>query len=116
MGIVTLEDILEEIVGDIWDEHDEVEEEVTMLDEHTYTVDGAMTLEDFDEQFDISVESDSVSLGGWIAEQLGKIPDEGDELEYENLKIKVTATENHRATFIELTLCEVEDVEESAKM
>ncbi len=96
MGIVTLEDILEEIVGDIWDEHDEVEEEVTMLDEHTYTVDGAMTLEDFNEQFDILVESDSVSLGGWIMEQMERLPEVGDTFDYKHVTVTVKEMDDRR--------------------
>ena len=96
MGIVTLEDILEEIVGEIWDEHDEVEEEVTMVDEHTFTVDGAMSLNDFDEQFDVEVETDSLSLGGWIMEKMERIPEVGDTIECEHLTITVTEVEDRR--------------------
>ncbi len=115
MGIVTLEDILEEIVGDIWDEHDEVEEEVTMVDDHTYTVDGAMTLTDFEEQFEVEVESDSVSLGGWVMERLARVPEVGDTLDCEHLTITVTEVEDRRVVSATVLVGEKEDADETEK-
>lgn len=112
MGIVTLEDILEEIVGDIWDEHDEVEEEVTMLDEHTYTVDGAMTLADFEEQFDIEVVSESVSVGGWIMEQMERVPAVGDTFDHEHVTVTVTEMEERRVVSAKVLVREKKDGEE----
>lgn len=111
MGIVTLEDILEEIVGDIWDEHDEVEEEITMLDEHTYTVDGAMTLEYFNEQFDIIVESDSVSLGGWIMEQMERLPEVGDTFDYKHVTVSVKSMDDRRVESVTVNVREKESEE-----
>ncbi len=112
MGIVTLEDILEEIVGEIWDEHDEVEEEVTMVDDHTYTVDGAMSLTDFDEQFDVEVETDSLSLGGWIMEKMERVPEVGDTVECEHLTITVTEVEERRVVSATVLVGEKKDDEE----
>ncbi|MBE6679786.1 MAG: CBS domain-containing protein, partial [Ruminococcaceae bacterium] len=112
MGIVTLEDILEEIVGDIWDEHDEVEQEVTMLDENTYTVDGAMTLEDFNEQFDVLVESDSVSLGGWIMEQMERLPEVGDTFDYKHVTVTVKEMDDRRVESVTVVVREKEPDEE----
>lgn len=113
MGIVTLEDILEEIVGEIWDEHDEVEEDVTMVDDHTFTVDGAMTLADFDEQFEVEVESDSVSLGGWIMEQLERVPEVGDTLTCEHLTVTVTEVEDRRVVSATVLVGEKKDEDEA---
>ncbi len=96
LGIVTMEDILEELVGEIWDEHDEVEEDIEQVNETTFVVDGSENIDDFCKFFDIECESDSVSVGGWISEHLGKLPEEGDSFEYDNIKVTVTATDSHR--------------------
>lgn len=102
LGIVTMEDILEELVGEIWDEHDEVVEFVKIIDENTSKVDCTMDLVDFCDHFDIVIDSDSISLGGWIMEQLGKVPEIDDSFEYSNLDIKILSTDYHRVQFIEV--------------
>ena len=94
-GLITMEDILEELVGAIWDEHDEVTEEVQKLDADTYRVDGNMSLDDFCEQFDIKTDSELSSVGGWIAEQLGEVAEPGDRLTACGLEIVVESVENH---------------------
>ena len=109
LGIVTMEDILEELVGEIWDEHDEVEESFRMLQEDTFVVDGAVALDDFCEQFDIDCESDSVSLGGWVMEQLNRIPEEGDSFQYENLTVTVSQLDDHRVESVTVRVAEPED-------
>lgn len=106
-GIVTLEDILEELVGEIWDEHDEVEEDFEKLDENTYRVDCSVSLEDFMEFFDVKLESDSVSVGGWVMEQLNRVPIKGDSFTAQNLEITVSDLSAYRVSFITVRQCGV---------
>jgi len=112
LGIVTMEDILEELVGEIWDEHDEVVEEFKELDENNFVIDCNMNLDDFCEEFDIETESDSVSVGGWVAEQIGNIPDVNDSFTFENLVITVTEIDSHRAATINVEKQDLPDEEE----
>ena len=114
LGIVTLEDILEELVGDIWDEHDEVKEDFVCLEENTFRADCSASFDDFCKFFEIQSDSDSISLGGWVMEQLGKIPEAGDFFEYENLSIKVFETDGQRVTFIDV-IKTAEDEEEPSE-
>ena len=96
LGIVTMEDILEELVGEIWDEHDEIEEPFRQQDSSTYLVDCSVSLDSFCDMFHIAPDSDSNSLGGWVMEQLRKIPDPGDSFAYGDLTVTVTATNDRR--------------------
>lgn len=96
LGIVTMEDILEQLVGEIWDEHDEVVEDFKKTGENTYVVDCGVNLDDFCDFFDVEAESDSVSVAGWISEQLDKLPVLGDRFEYADLSITVSKTDGHR--------------------
>ena len=112
LGIVTMEDILEELVGEIWDEHDEVEEDFEKLGEDLYRVDCSVSLEDFCEFFDVKLESDSVSVGGWIMEYLNHIPVKDEKITVENLEITVSEVNAHRVSFITVRQFEREDVEE----
>ncbi len=95
-GIVTMEDILEELVGDIWDEHDEIQEAIQQTGEHIYTVDCGISLADFCDYFHVKTNSDCVSLGGWIMQYMDCIPNEGDQFDFENLTITIAQINDHR--------------------
>lgn len=98
VGMVTIEDLIEEIVGEIEDEYDEVEDEVKEIKENEYEVDGSTRLEDLSDIIeDVEIASDEFdSVGGFIIGLLDRLPEEGEEIEYENLKFKVEEIEKKR--------------------
>ena len=102
LGIVTMEDILEELVGDIWDEHDEVVEQFRKVGEDTYRVLCSTDLYELDRFFQLDVKSDCTSISGWVMEQLGRIPEVGDHFAYEDLQVTVTETDHHRVMEVEI--------------
>ena len=111
LGIVTMEDILEELVGEIWDEHDEVQESFKALNDNTYLADCMVNLDEFADCFDVEIESESVSLGGWVMEQLGGIPEVGENFTYEHLHITVTELDAHRVSYVTVVKQEIEEEE-----
>lgn len=108
-GIVTLEDILEQLVGDIWDEHDVVEQEIEELNNTTYMISGSCALEDFFETFKFPETEDdyeSVTVGGWVMEELGCVPDIGAHFVFHNNEVYVTKVEKRHVKEIRLQLSE----------
>ena len=100
LGVITMEDVLEELVGDIWDETDEVEREVVARSDGGYELDGDMTISDFLELLgwneDALDDADSATVGGWTLERFGTFPKPGDSFRYENLTVTVLAMDGRR--------------------
>ena len=99
LGVLSMEDVLEQIVGEIWDETDTVEQEVVERGADEYELDGDMTISDFLELTGIDedgFEAESETLGGWTVESFGAFPEPGESFEYAGLRITVLAMDGHR--------------------
>lgn len=99
LGIVTMEDLLEQLVGDIWDEDEEIEHKFKKLGDGSFEISGDMNIDDLLELLekdDKYIETDSKSVGGWAIEQIGDIPENGAEFTYRDLKITVRDVEDQR--------------------
>ncbi|MGE5328715.1 MAG: hemolysin family protein [Deltaproteobacteria bacterium] len=104
-GLVTIEDLLEEIVGNIFDEYDEEEKEIEKIDENTFVVNGKIELDNFNEFFNVHLPKDGYeTLSGFIVSQIGKIPEENEKpiVEFQNLVIKVEKMEEKRITKVKV--------------
>ncbi|WP_304681330.1 HlyC/CorC family transporter [uncultured Clostridium sp.] len=99
MGIITLEDVLEELVGEIWDEHDEIVEYFKRLDENRYSVICSVSLANFFEEFSMKEEIDDFevqTVNGWIVNEFGYLPKIGESFLYKNLNIYISKIEGRR--------------------
>ena len=99
LGVLSMEDVLEQIVGDIWDETDPVEPEAVQRSETEYDLSGDMVISDFLELLEIdedSFEAESETLGGWTVERFGTFPKPGDSFRYENLELTVLRMDGRR--------------------
>lgn len=115
-GLVTMEDIIEELVGEIYDEHDEVEsQEITELQDGSFRVLGSTNVEKMFDYFDEEEDVDATTVNGWVVRQIDKLPESGDTFEYEvGDKIftgKVTRSDGRKATEINLRVTEVPEEE-----
>lgn len=103
-GIVTLEDVIEELVGEIWDEHDEVIVDFTRLAKDCYRFSCNANMDRLCEIFETNIETESSTIGGWVMEMLEKIPEKDDAFEYENMTVTVTKADDRRALEVVVAL------------
>ena len=115
-GIVTMEDILEELVGEIWDEHEQEEIPIRETAEHTYLVDAGMDFDDFTEFFHLKTDSEMVSVSGWVMERCGGVPESGDRFTYDDLDVLVTKVDHHRIEELRVTQQPHADSKEKAAL
>lgn len=116
LGIITLEDIIEELVGDIWDESDEVKTEINMLADESYRVSGDTNVYDLLDSLEIDEElydGESTTVGGLALEVLEKIPSVGDEFVLLGLCFKIESIEEQRVTSLNVRVLETENSEEN---
>jgi CBS domain containing-hemolysin-like protein len=117
VGIVTIEDILEELVGEIWDEHDHVVEAITDLGGGAYRILGKTALKDVFDLYGIENDdkTNATTLGSWAIETLGGVPREGDTFTFRNLNIRVTKALRHRVLELVVSTSIIEDRRMSKK-
>lgn len=101
MGILTMEDVLEQLVGEIWDETDDIEREFICVDDTHFEAVGDMRIDDFFDEFDIDIDdeeydTDNTTVGGWVVSMLDGEANEGDTFKFENLKITVGEVDGYR--------------------
>ena len=107
LGMVTMEDIMEEIVGEIYDERDAVENEIVQIDAHTCIVDGDANLYDLFDIFDYEpqdFDSEYNTVGGWATEQLDRFPKAGDEFTFDRYTVRVLETNGMRVEKLKVTI------------
>lgn len=109
VGIVTMEDILEELVGEIWDEHDEVVEEMEKVSEAEYIVRGSANAEKLFEMLGIDSEPEAVTASGWVMDEMSCVPKAGDEFAFEGYRVKVLEMNGRRVEKIQITASENQD-------
>ena len=111
-GIITMEDIIEELVGEIYDENDEVVPSVVKLSANEYEVSAELSINDLLRQLDMdedTIESTANSVGGWITELLGHLPEVGETIESGIFRIKILSTDEQKLEKIKLSISEKDD-------
>ena len=111
-GLVTLEDIVEELVGEIWDEHDEVIEEFRKQEDGSYLISCNADLTDLFDLFSIKGDCDANTVSGWVMEQVGRVPEEGDHFQADGLDVTVTRVDHRRVLEIRVVVLPEEEKEE----
>ncbi len=113
-GIVSMEDILEELVGDIWDEDEEAEHDILEIEDDVYTVEGDMNIFDFFDAIDVDAgdfESEYTTVGGWAIEMLEGFPEEDASFDFKNITVTIKSIEERRITKLSAVVHEIDDDE-----
>ena len=107
-GNFALEDILEELVGEIWDEHDEVIEIFQKQPDGSFLIACSADLDDMYDLFQVKGTCDAATVSGWVLEQVGRVPEAGDQFQAEGLDVTVTKVEHRRVLEIQVRVIEEE--------
>ena len=108
-GIITMEDIIEELVGEIYDEHDTVTEYYKQIDDHTYLVNCAAEVDDMMERFGVEYDEDEfdfITVSGWVIHEFDRIPQNQDSFDYKNLHVTVTKADQRKVNEIKVEIRE----------
>ena len=108
-GLCTLEDIVEELVGEIWDEHDEVIEEFKKQPDGSYIIACHAALTDLYDLFALTGECEANTVAGWVMEQIGRVPEEGDRFHSDGLDVTVTKVDHRRVLEIRVVVLDREE-------
>ena len=114
-GLITMEDILEELVGDIYDEYDEIEQEYVKIDENTYSLSGSMTIYDVNKLLGTKIpEGDYDTLSGYLQEEMGRIPDEEElpVIETKEVTFKIEEYEDKRIVKVKACKNQIQNLPE----
>ena len=114
LGLVTLEDVLEEIVGEIWDEYDQKEDLIREIDKNIYMVDSKINIDELNEVLNINIETDDANtLGGFIYEYFGRIPKVGEKFSYKNMRFDIKIAIRNRIKKVLINLNQRTNTEEN---
>ena len=115
VGIVTMEDILEELVGEIWDEHDEIEVEFQEEKDGCWRIVGSAPVEEMEERFGLGQDADASTVGGWVMELAERIPDEGEVFHCGSWDVTVVKADDRHVQEIMLSPHVTEETEEETE-